>query len=100
MPFIRSFLTGAVCAGLLFSTSLSAREYSYSDAHLHFVDFFQESAGLESLIEAMDEANVEHAIAWQPVYRLPSNGMKTSPSGRVIMLATMAVPTGLAPPIC
>ena len=62
MPFIRSFLTGAACAGLLFSTSLSAREYSYSDAHLHFVDFFQESAGLDSLIEVMDEANVEHVM--------------------------------------
>lgn len=39
-----------------------ARDYRFSDAHLHYVDFFQESAGIASLIEAMDEAGIDHAM--------------------------------------
>ena len=39
-----------------------AAEYRYSDAHLHYVDFFQESEGLPALLEAMDAAGVEHAM--------------------------------------
>ncbi|MGS0466735.1 hypothetical protein ACU8V3_05885 [Cobetia marina] len=38
------------------------RDYHYSDAHLHFVDFFQQSDGLGALLDAMDEARVDHAL--------------------------------------
>lgn len=47
---------------------VQAREYRYSDAHLHYVDFFQESEGMEALLKAMDEAGVEQSmIAGIPV---------------------------------
>ncbi|WP_092284398.1 amidohydrolase family protein [Halopseudomonas sabulinigri] len=41
---------------------LLARDYTYTDAHLHYVDFFQESAGMPALIEQMDEKRVEHVM--------------------------------------
>lgn len=45
-----------------------ARDYRYSDAHLHYVDFFQESEGMPALFKAMDEAGVEQSmIAGIPV---------------------------------
>jgi hypothetical protein len=34
----------------------------YADAHLHYVDFFQESEGMPALIEAMQAAGIEQAI--------------------------------------
>ncbi len=36
------------------------RNYAYSDAHLHYLDFFQDSEGMTALLAAMDEAGVEH----------------------------------------
>lgn len=39
-----------------------ARDYSYTDAHLHYVDFFQESAGMPALLEQMDASRVEHVM--------------------------------------
>lgn len=39
-----------------------ARDYRYSDAHLHYVDFFQESAGMTELFEQMAAANIDHAM--------------------------------------
>lgn len=45
------------CAG-----SASAREYRYADAHLHYVDFFQESEGTERLFAAMDAARIDTAV--------------------------------------
>ena len=49
---------------LLFITvaTAQAREYRYSDAHLHFVDFFQESDGIAKLIEAMDAGHIDHVM--------------------------------------
>ncbi len=43
-------LTRLICAWLLVvsSNGAVAREYAYSDAHLHYVDFFQETAGMPS----------------------------------------------------
>ncbi|WP_434771329.1 amidohydrolase family protein [Pseudomonas entomophila] len=38
------------------------REYRYSDAHLHYVDFFQESEGMPALLKAMDAAGIEHSM--------------------------------------
>ncbi|MDF0733234.1 amidohydrolase family protein [Pseudomonas entomophila] len=42
--------------------AVQARDYRYSDAHLHYVDFFQETEGMPALLKAMDEAGVEHAM--------------------------------------
>ena len=42
--------------------SVQAREYHYSDAHLHYVDFFQESEGMEALLKAMDEARIDQSM--------------------------------------
>nr|WP_238474453.1 amidohydrolase family protein [Pseudomonas cavernae] len=39
-----------------------ARDYRYSDAHLHYVDFFQESAGMPALLAAMDANLIEHVM--------------------------------------
>ena len=43
MPWILALSAAIVC-------SAQAREYRYSDAHLHYVDFFQESAGMDELL--------------------------------------------------
>lgn len=40
----------------------TTRDYRYSDAHLHFVDFFQHGDGLGDLLDAMDTAHVDHAL--------------------------------------
>lgn len=42
--------------------AVQAADYRYSDAHLHYVDFFQESDGLPALLQAMDEAGVEQTM--------------------------------------
>ncbi|QBF29051.1 amidohydrolase [Pseudomonas tructae] len=39
-----------------------AREYHYSDAHLHYVDFFQETAGMDALLKAMDAARIDQSM--------------------------------------
>lgn len=54
------FLLFSLCCCFLLDAS--ARDYRYSDAHLHYVDFFQESAGMPALLAAMDEAGIEHAL--------------------------------------
>lgn len=47
---------------LTISLSSQAREYCYSDAHLHYVDFFQESNGMQSLLASMQKGCVDHAM--------------------------------------
>ena len=37
-------------------------QYRINDAHLHYVDFLQNTDGIEALLEAMDHAGVEHAM--------------------------------------
>ena len=54
------FIT-ALCLAVSIGTA-DARDYRYSDAHLHFVDFFQESDGIDKLLEAMDEGRVDHVM--------------------------------------
>lgn len=51
-------------AGWLLLTSglVEAREYTYSDAHLHYVDFFQETAGMTKLLASMQENHIEHVM--------------------------------------
>ncbi|MQA53094.1 amidohydrolase family protein [Pseudomonas piscis] len=39
-----------------------ARDYIYSDAHLHYVDFFQETQGMQALLEAMADNRIEQAM--------------------------------------
>ena len=51
----------ALCLVMLALPAIS-REYHYSDAHLHFVDFFQESDGMDVLLKAMDAGSVDHVM--------------------------------------
>jgi len=59
LPLVRTglCLLAAVCA-----LSATARDYSYTDAHLHYVDFFQETDGMSSLLEQMDAHATEHVM--------------------------------------
>ena len=41
------------------------RDYRYSDAHLHYVDFFQETDGMQKLLAAMDAGSIDH-VMFQP----------------------------------
>ena len=49
-------LSGGLCL------AAQARDYRYSDAHLHYVDFFQESEGMPALLEAMDAAGIDQSM--------------------------------------
>ncbi|MEO4046651.1 amidohydrolase family protein [Pseudomonas sp. CAU 1711] len=51
----------AALLGLL-ALQADARDYRFSDAHLHYVDFFQESEGMPRLLEAMAAGGVEHVM--------------------------------------
>ena len=44
------------------SDGVEPREYRYADVHLHYVDFFQETAGMDEMFEAMDAAGVDHVV--------------------------------------
>lgn len=59
MPLIRS---SVACLLALCCANAGAREYAYSDAHLHYVDFFQESAGMPKLLTAMKDNRIEHVM--------------------------------------
>lgn len=59
MPPIRLSLTWLLA---LCGTDAYAREYAYSDAHLHYVDFFQETAGMPKLLTAMDDNAIDHVM--------------------------------------
>ncbi|WP_267269600.1 amidohydrolase family protein [Pseudomonas protegens] len=47
---------------LLPGVAAQARDYRYSDAHLHYVDFFQESAGMDALLKAMADNRIEQVM--------------------------------------
>ena len=60
-----SSIPSRITCGLLaccLSMPLLARDYVYSDAHLHYVDFFQETEGMQALLDKMDESGVEHVM--------------------------------------
>lgn len=38
------------------------RDYHYTDGHLHYVNFFQESEGMTKLLAKMDKGNIDHAM--------------------------------------
>lgn len=59
MPWIQCCFTLVVTLGAMCA---QAREYRYSDAHLHYVDFFQESAGMAPLLEAMAANRIDHVL--------------------------------------
>ncbi|PKM34767.1 MAG: 5-oxo-L-prolinase [Gammaproteobacteria bacterium HGW-Gammaproteobacteria-10] len=40
----------------------SERHYCYSDAHIHFVNFFQRSEGIQALLAAMDQSCIDHVM--------------------------------------
>lgn len=52
--------TGLAFSLLLTSQLVSARDYL--DAHLHYVDFFQETDGMPALLKAMDESDITQAV--------------------------------------
>lgn len=56
---LRLPLAALLCA---FASAAIAGPHRYADAHLHYVDFFQESEGMESLLAAMDAGRVDHAL--------------------------------------
>jgi Tat protein secretion system quality control protein TatD with DNase activity len=56
-------------------------KYATIDAHLHVVDFLQESDGLKALLERMDEAKVEKAVIFGvPVTKEWSEWEPSAPS--------------------
>ncbi|MBM7062119.1 amidohydrolase family protein [Pseudomonas sp. UL073] len=61
MPVTVSRLITALGA-LCLAADAGARDYHYSDAHLHYVDFFQESAGMPALLAAMADNRVDHVM--------------------------------------
>ncbi|MEN8638283.1 amidohydrolase family protein [Pseudomonas sichuanensis] len=58
---IARILAGLLLCGCLYP-SAQARDYRYSDAHLHYLDFFQETEGMPALLKAMDAAGVEQSM--------------------------------------
>ena len=59
MPFFPRLICLLVALG---AWPVHARDYTYTDAHLHYVDFFQESDGMDSLLEQMDAHDIEHVM--------------------------------------
>ncbi|MEX5553892.1 amidohydrolase family protein [Pseudomonas pergaminensis] len=59
MPWTRLSLALLLAAS---SLTVQARDYAYSDAHLHYVDFFQENAGMDKLLKAMADNRIEHVM--------------------------------------
>ncbi|MFJ2685801.1 amidohydrolase family protein [Pseudomonas sp. NPDC087342] len=47
---------------VLCSSYADARDYAYSDAHLHYVDFFQETAGMPALLKSMADSSIDHVM--------------------------------------
>lgn len=52
----------AMAPAILASDPVEPREYRYADVHLHYVDFFQETAGMDEMFEEMDAARVDHVV--------------------------------------
>ncbi|WP_375738475.1 amidohydrolase family protein [Pseudomonas boanensis] len=59
MPTARSCLAALLALAAL---QCQARDYRYSDAHLHYVDFFQESEGMQRLVKEMDAGGIDHVM--------------------------------------
>jgi len=59
---VRCLAVGATLASVAINAAEEKRNYRYSDAHLHSVDFFQQGEDLSQLLSAMDVAGVDHAM--------------------------------------
>ncbi|EKF74812.1 hypothetical protein A11A3_06255 [Alcanivorax hongdengensis A-11-3] len=46
---------------MIVSSTVWARQYIWTDAHLHYVDFMQQSEGPKALMRALDRADVQQA---------------------------------------
>lgn len=55
-------LLACLLAACLPFVSATASEYRYADAHLHYVDFFQETEGVDKLFTAMDAARIDSVV--------------------------------------
>lgn len=51
-----------LAALLCLAAAPAIAQHRYADAHLHYVDFFQESEGMEALLAAMEAGRVDHAV--------------------------------------
>lgn len=57
-------------AGILLASNALADRYRFNDAHLHYVNFSQESNGVKELLTEMDKAKIEYsAISGMPVVK-------------------------------
>lgn len=72
MPRFMTMPILALVALLLMQNTLAAPpQRRYSDAHLHYVDFFQNSQGMDALLAALDKAGVEHvALMGMPMVKM------------------------------
>jgi predicted TIM-barrel fold metal-dependent hydrolase len=59
LPIARHCLAAILA---LSACAAQARDYRYSDSHLHYVDFFQESEGMQGLLKAMDAGAIDHVM--------------------------------------
>lgn len=59
--WLKTFASLLVAVTALFPIGVRA-EYRYADAHLHYVDFFQQSEGILKVIEKMNEGNISDAV--------------------------------------
>lgn len=56
-------ITYLLCLSVSLSCGLvQARDYRYTDAHLHYVDFFQNSDGMLALLKQMDAHDIDDAM--------------------------------------
>ncbi len=61
----KNWLFVLAASASVFHSSLWAadnRNYHYTDGHLHYVNFFQETEGMKKLLAKMDEGNIDHAM--------------------------------------
>ena len=80
---------------ILLLTAQFAQARSYIDGHLHYVDFFQESEGMQALLSAMDKGNISHAaIMGIPVAK---KWQEDEPKKPRYYAATMLICIGTAP---
>lgn len=62
VPRLQCLRIGLCLLSALCAFSATARDYTYTDAHLHYVDFFQETDGMPALLEQMDAHDIEHVM--------------------------------------
>lgn len=65
MKPLQAFLTASalfLACAVLAADEPPKRDYRFADVHLHYVDFFQETAGVDEMFEAMDAAGVDDVV--------------------------------------